>query len=80
MRKGISTAAEITKNRLIGFVGRGREGVNTRCIMVSVKMVNAKFEGQSKRIMRRCRDVVKVENFCLLVSCCCCFLKYLKHF
>lgn len=103
MRKGISTAAEITKNRLIGFdfswddcntlemfmlfihlfylfiylfVGRGREGVNTRCIMVSVKMVNAKFEGQSKRIMRRCRDVVKVENFCLLVSCCCCFLKF----
>ena len=103
MRKGISAAAEITKNRLIGFdfswddcntlemfmlfihlfylfiyffVGRGREGVNTRCIMVSVKMVNAKFEGQSKRIMRRCRDVVKVENFCLLVSSCCCFLKF----
>ena len=43
--------------------------------MVSVKMVNAKFEEQSKCIMRGCRDVVKVANFCLLVSCCCCFCK-----
>ena len=36
--------------------GRGGVGVNTSFIMVSVKVVNAKFEGQTECIMGRCES------------------------
>ena len=36
--------------------GRGGVGVNTSFIMVSVKVVNAKFGGQTECIMRRCES------------------------
>ena len=37
-------------------VGRGGAGVNTSFIMVSVKVVNAKFGGQTECIMGRCES------------------------